>query len=157
MDPLQIQLKLAENNCHKRGIRLTIKRKQVLTILLQANKAISAYELMALFKNKFKQKLAPMSVYRVLNFFESIHLVHKLNTINKYIACAHMDCEQSHQLAQFLVCQQCQHVEEVNTHTFNLENIVQSVEQHNYQLVSPHIELNCICHDCLEKNNLTTA
>jgi len=153
---LQVNLQLAENVCKGMDGKLTPKRRQVLTILLQAEKAISAYELMELYEVQFKKKLMPMTTYRTLEFLESVHLAHRLNTANKYVACAHIGHEHSHDLPQFLICQKCLCVDELSVQvTNNLSNIAKKVEQTGYQLLAPQIELNCICNACCaaEQNN----
>lgn len=146
---LQATLQLAERACLQRKSRLTPKRRDVLTILLQEEKAVSAYELMALFKAHFNKELLTMTAYRTLEFLESMQLAHKLNIANKYVACAHIGCETSHELPHFLICQQCLRVDELS-HDMpnNLNNITSKVEETGYQLYSPQIELNCICNMC---------
>lgn len=147
-------LKLAEQVCLKQNSRLTQKRREVLTLLLHADKALSAYELMDLFKVHFNKVLLTMTAYRTLEFLESVQLAHKLNIANKYIACAHIGCGVAHELPHFLICQQCLRVDELsNELPNNLSDITNKVEQTGYQLFSPQIELNCICKTCLSAEN----
>lgn len=154
MDELHNTLQLAEHTCRQKNSRLTPKRRDVLTILLLADKAISAYELMDLFKIHFNKDLLTMTTYRTLEFLESMQLAHKLSIANKYIACAHIGCELPHELPHFLVCQQCLRVDELNNEIpNNLNNITSKAEQTGYQLFSPQIELNCICNSCLATEN----
>jgi len=74
----------AEQHCNKQGSRLTSKRKPVLAGLLQADKALSAYELLDYCKNQCGANIPAMSAYRILTFLESEQLAHrlKLATIN---------------------------------------------------------------------------
>ena len=147
-------LQLAEQACIKNNARLTQKRRQVLTLLLHLNKAISAYELIELFKTSFSETLPPMTVYRALEFLEKMQLAHRLNTENKYIACSHIGCESSHELPHFLICQRCLRVDELNNDTVHsLCELTNRVEQTGYQLSSPQIELNGICDKCLLSDN----
>ena len=37
-----------------------------------------------------------------------------LNLANKYVACSHITCEHEHEVPQFLICGQCQRVEEIS-------------------------------------------
>ena len=142
------KLKLAEKMCQQQGMRLTHKRKQVLSILLPLNKAISAYELIELFKSQHQEELSPMSAYRILDFLIEANLVHKINIANKYIACAHIGTEHSHEFRQFLICQYCQRVDEVPGNKAELAALSLQAKQTGYQLISPQIELNCICDNC---------
>jgi len=113
MNNTQACLVQAEKKCRQQGLQLTKKRKLVLTALLQIKKAVSAYELIELIKEEFKQSLAPMTVYRILDFLEKCHLVHKLNIANKYVACADIINDPPHETSQLLFCHQCQRVDEI--------------------------------------------
>lgn len=149
------RLQLAEKACKENDVRLTQKRRQILTLLLLTEKAISAYELIKLFKTYYEEVLLPMTAYRTLEFLEEVQLAHRLNTENKYVACSHIGCVSSHELPHFFICQQCFHVNELNYHTaHSLCDLADKAEQTGYQLLSPQIELRGICNKCLlEENN----
>ena len=138
----------AEQHCKAHGARLTDKRKQVLSGLLQSEKALSAYELIDFCKNKFGETIPAMSVYRILEFLEDEHLVHKLNLANKYIACSHITCDHTHGVPQFLICGRCQKVKEITINKSTIEALQQNVDEAGFQLVSPQFEMNCLCKKC---------
>ena len=150
MNDWQTHIEQAEQSCRQSGDRLTTKRKQVLAILLKADKAISAYELIDLYTEQYQQTLAPMSAYRILDFLASVHLAHRLNTANKYVACAYIGCEHSHDLPQFIVCQECQRVDELSACSSNLVALTDEIKQTGYQLSSPQIELMGVCQSCVK-------
>jgi len=139
----------AEQHCKSHGSRLTHKRKQVLSGLLQSPKALSAYELIDVCKTKLDQTMPAMSMYRILDFLQSEHLVHKLNLANKYVACAHILCDHTHAIPQFLICDQCQKVKEISISNTILAELQQNVECAGFHLVSPQLEMNCICENCI--------
>ncbi len=139
----------AEQNCKIRGSRLTHKRKQVLSSLIQAEKALSAYELLDIYKAEFGQTIPAMSMYRILDFLQGEHLVHKLNLANKYIACAHISCDHSHAVPQFLICSKCQKVEEISIGRSTITKLQKNVENAGFRLVTPQLEMNCICENCV--------
>ncbi len=86
---------------------------------------------------------------------EEMQLAHRLNTANKYVACAHVGCNSSHVLPHFLICQKCSRVDELNNYTANsLSDLENKAEQTGYQLTSPQIELNGICNKCLLEENI---
>jgi len=149
MDNTQACLVQAEKKCRQQGLQLTKKRKLVLTSLLHIKKAVSAYELIELIKEEFKQSLAPMTVYRILDFLEKCHLVHKLNIANKYVACADIINEPPHETSQLLFCHQCQRVDEITLDPTKSAELNDKAKQLGYQLLTSHIELNCICNACL--------
>ena len=139
----------AEQHCKGHGARLTDKRKQVLAGLLQSEKALSAYELIDVCKAEFGEALPAMSMYRILDFLRDERLVHKLNLTNKYVACAHITCDHDHAVSQFLICSQCQRVEEISVSESVMAELQKSVENAGFHLVSPQFELNCICESCI--------
>lgn len=138
----------AEQYCKSHGARLTLKRKQILSGLLQSDKALSAYELMDFCKTEYGETIPAMSVYRILDFLQNEHLVHKLNLANKYVACAHIACDHEHAVPQFLICGKCQKVEEISISQSTIKDLQQNVEHAGFYLVSPQFEMNCICESC---------
>lgn len=140
----------AEQHCKSNGSRLTLKRKRVLAGLLQSEeKALSAYELIEICKDLYGEALPAMSMYRILEFLENEKLIHKLKLANKYVACAHITCDHAHAVPQFLICGACQKVKEVSIPKPTIKQLEKNIEQAGFQLVSPQLEMNCICSDCM--------
>lgn len=148
MNKLDKVISHAEAQCHAHGTKLTSKRKQVLSVLLQSDKALSAYELADGCKAEFGESIPAMSVYRILGFLETEGLVHKLNLANKYVACSHISCDDAHGTPQFLICQQCSTVKEITISQSFVDELIQTVQSADYQLISPQMELNCLCQSC---------
>ena len=151
MSNLQTTIDHAENSCRSRGAKLTNKRKQVLSGLLQSNKAMSAYELVDYCKDQFGETMPPMSVYRILDFLQDEYLVHKLKLANKYIACSHITCDHKHGISQFLICNSCQTVKEIMVSTSAINAFRRNIEDAGFDLVEPQMEINCVCHKCKNK------
>jgi Fur family zinc uptake transcriptional regulator len=140
----------AEQNCKSNGVILTTKRKLVLSSLIQSEKALSAYQVIDLCKQLFNQNIPAMSVYRILDFLENEKLVHKLKLANKYVACSHITCEDEHGMPQFLICGACNQVKEISINTSTMSGLRNDVEEAGFQFVSPQLEVNCICNNCLK-------
>ena len=138
----------AEQLCKQRGSRLTPKRKQVLSGLLESDRALSAYELVDYCKENFEEPLPAMTVYRILEFLEEEQLVHKLNLANRYVACKHITCDHKHEVPQFLICTNCQKVKEITIDKATMASFQENVEAAGYRLVTPQLEMNCLCADC---------
>ena len=153
MDNFNNILKHAEKQCQKNSSRLTPKRKKILHELLKSKKALSAYEIADLFKEKSKETIPTMSVYRILEFLEDENLVHKLNLANKYIACAHISCSHSHSIPQFLVCRDCNKVREISIGMEIMKKIEKKVKDESFNLTKPQLEMHCICDSCNQKNS----
>lgn len=151
MSKVQTIINHAEQSCKAHGSKLTTKRKQVLSGLLQSDRAMSAYELVDYCKEAYGESPPPMSVYRILTFLQDEHLVHKLDLANKYIACAHITCDHDHGVPQFLICGDCQRVEEITVGKSTINTLKRKVEEAGFHLASPQLEINCLCHDCKDK------
>lgn len=76
--------------CDQAGTRLTEKRLRVLKVLLLSEIPLTAYELADAYFDYFDAKIPTMSVYRILDFLVSMHLVHKVSSASKYIACTYI-------------------------------------------------------------------
>lgn len=148
-------LKRAEKLCADHGSKLTTKRRQVLTGLLDSEKALSAYDLADYCRDRLGSNLLPMSVYRILDFLQSKGLAHRLNTANKYVACAHIACDHEHEVPQFLICKECDTVKEVGITKSVVRGISNAVESVGFNLMSNQIELECLCSDCANDAGLS--
>jgi len=142
------KVEYAERKCNENGVRLTVKRKLVLSGLLISDKAMSAYELVDLCKAEFNEVIPAMSVYRILDFLQVQQLAHRLHLANKYVACTHIGCDHKHEVSQFLICGSCQRVKEISLGKLSEEELRQDVESAGFQLVSPQLEITCVCDDC---------
>lgn len=149
MNNIQHILARAEQHCSSRGQNLTNKRKHILASLLHSQRAMSAYEIVDYCKNEFSEILPAMSVYRILEFLQQEELVHKLNLANKFVACSHISCDHEHAVSQFLICGSCQKVKEVTINKSVLVELEKNISDAHYHLVSPQLEMNCLCDDCM--------
>ncbi len=138
----------AERKCSQRGIKLTRRRREVLTTLLEANRALSAYELVNLCNESSNEPMPAMSVYRILEFLREEQFVHKLETANKYIACKHIACEHEHKQPQFLICNDCHKVQELDTAVEALSSVETAASMLNFKLLNPQLEVSGSCGLC---------
>ena len=150
---LQKTLNRAEEKCLEAGVRLTDKRRQILTILLQSSTPLSAYEIADQYNMTAEKSIPPMSAYRILDFLLSEKLAHKLESTNKYVACSHITCDHSHEISQFLICHECNQVKELRMHREILNQIKTCVEEAGYHMRNHHLELNCVCDQCFQNKN----
>jgi Fur family zinc uptake transcriptional regulator len=148
LNKIQAIIEHAEQQCTKNGARLTRKRKLILSSLLQSDKALSAYELVDYCKNQHDETIPAMSVYRILDFLQTQQLVHKLDSANKYVACAHIACGDKHTASQFLICKQCQRVKEIDISDSVIQSLRQDVQDADFELDNPQLEINGLCGKC---------
>lgn len=156
MTNLQSIIDHAERHCQQHGTRLTDKRKLILAGLVKSELAMSAYELIDYCKCEFGETLPAMSVYRILEFLEQEQLVHKLSLANKFVACSHIACEHAHATPQFLICGSCQKVQEISIDKNVLHELENNVSEAGYRLLSPQLEMSCVCHDCDNSGEINT-
>jgi len=133
-----------EQLCEDRDSNLTQLRKLVLTILLESERPLSAYEILDALRQQLP-KAAPPTVYRALDYLTEQGFIHKLETLRAYIACFHP--EQDH-VSQFLICTDCGKVEELEIQAL-AASLKQAVDQHGFKIHHPVIELTGRCRSCL--------
>lgn len=141
-------IKKSQESCATAGTRLTNKRKNVLIVLLNASKPLSAYDIVNEYKSQFQESLPVMSIYRMLDFLIQEKLVHKLETSGQYMPCAHITCNHQHEIPQFLICDSCGSVEEVGIKKPIVEEIERSIEDTGFTLVQKQLELHGVCKGC---------
>lgn len=137
--------------CKSNGLKLTDKRKKILHNLIKSDKALSAYEIIAIYNNEYNQNILAMSAYRILDFLENECLIHKLSSINKYVVCSCLkdgDLHEHHEISQFLICKICSRVEEFQIKKSVQKQLISSIKKLDFSLASPQIEISCICNNC---------
>ena len=147
---IQLTLVAADKQCKAHNVRLTPKRKQVLEALLTAKRALSAYELRDYCKEHFALSIPAMSMYRILDVLQDENLVHRLKLANKYIACSHIRCSHTHAVPQFLICEKCEAVKEIDLDTQTLRQLNKEIEASGFKLTTPQFEVTGVCDRCLE-------
>lgn len=97
----------ARAHCAARGAQLTDLRAQVLELLLRRDKATKAYELLADMQAR-QPGVAPMTIYRALDFLVEQELVHKVDATSSFLVCHHDHSHGHHHHAPvLLVCESC--------------------------------------------------
>lgn len=95
-----------ERACGERGLRLTPIRARVLALVAQAETPIKAYDLLDKVREGEDAGIAaPPTVYRALDFLLANGFIHKLESINAFVACHHPNAAQHS--VPFLICNRC--------------------------------------------------
>lgn len=97
----------AEEISRREKLRFTPQRRQVLEALLESHVPASAYDIIdRLAGGNDGARLAPISVYRALDFLVAHNFAHRIESKNAYVACDRgADCEPGATL--FLICDNC--------------------------------------------------
>jgi Fur family zinc uptake transcriptional regulator len=93
----------------RQGQRMTRIRRKVLRLLLESEGPSKAYDLLANLDGEGSAK--PPTIYRALDFLQTAGLVHKIESLNAYVACGHTSHSHS---AVFLICEVCEEAEELH-------------------------------------------
>lgn len=112
--------------------------------MLTHGQPLSAYELIALLEQRQERKIAPLTVYRHLDFLMRADLVHRLQSTQSYFPCDHPD--HAHK-CQFLVCSSCGHVDEVESS--GIETLLSEIaEERGFRPDNAVVEVKGLCGTC---------
>ena len=141
--------KLAESRCADAGERLTPARLAAYAELLASKKPVSAYELIALLEDRQGRKIAPLTVYRHLDFLIRVGLVHRLESTQSYITCDHP--QHAHE-SPYLLCSDCGQADEVESKTLE-SMLLEIADQRGFRAKNPVVEIAGVCQRCAEKSD----
>ena len=100
----------AETVCQVKAQNFTPMRRQVLQALLASHRPLGAYEIIDALARQATRP-APITIYRALDFLMENGLVHRIESRNAFLACAHDHAAGA--MVAFLICEQCSSVGEV--------------------------------------------
>ena len=91
------------------GPHLTRNQDLVFQALVDAAVPLSAYTILDQLRDSGLR--APLQVYRALDTLREKGLVHRLESLNAFVACARPDCRR-HETVAFAICDICSRVSE---------------------------------------------
>jgi Fur family zinc uptake transcriptional regulator len=139
----------AEQLIVERGKKPTDKRSKILALLLKAEeKPLSAYDITDLFNQSYDDHMVANSVYRILDWLSEANLVHKLVTVNKFLACQHDKCLRHSSFSIFMICRECQKSFERFASEAMIKELKRGAENAEFGHLAPHIELSGVCTEC---------
>lgn len=128
---------------------LTKNQTLVLDALMRVEGPASAYLLLdRLREHGFR---APLQVYRALEKLIEYGLVHRLESLNSFVACAHPHEHahgHTHGLVAFAICENCGQVDEFSDATVE-KRLRGWANDHAFKLSKATIELRGTCASCL--------
>lgn len=107
----------AERQCRQRGVRFTPIRQRVLQLIADTRGGLKAYELLDRLATEHASARPP-TVYRALEFLIDQGLVHRIESLNAYVACP---CPEHAHGFQLLICRDCGRVEELHLDDINAQ------------------------------------
>lgn len=105
-------VRAVERACRERGLRLTPIRARVLGLIADAGRPLKAYDLLdQVREGEGPGAAAPPTVYRALDFLLANGFIHKLQSVNAFVACHHPNTAQHS--VPFLICDRCHNAVEL--------------------------------------------
>jgi Fur family zinc uptake transcriptional regulator len=128
----------------QRSVPKTSNHERILRILQSAGAPMTAYQVLdAARKHDIS---APPTVYRALSKLIAQGVVHRLESINAYVACA--DADHQHGDAVFAICRDCGQVEELSE-AGTLRRLKATANQTGFKVDKAVIELKGRCVSCV--------
>ncbi|MDX3925317.1 MAG: Fur family transcriptional regulator [Shinella sp.] len=125
---------------------LTRNQHLVLDALSHAEGPLSAYTILDKLRDQGFR--APLQVYRALDKLVELGVVHRLESINAFVACAHPDEDcHSHGLTAFTICESCGKVTEFHDHMIE-ERLAAFARDRNFKTGKTTIEIRGQCSGC---------
>lgn len=137
-------LEAAVSLCAARGQNLTELRRRVLEIICGAGRPIGAYAILDRLRADGRSG-APPTVYRTLDFLLEQGLVHRLASLNAFVACCHPAERHG---GQFLICEACGRVGELDSRAVETA-IAAAAAAQRFAVSAQTVEVLGRCADCL--------
>ncbi|SFE58004.1 Fur family transcriptional regulator [Roseivivax sediminis] len=131
--------------CNERSLQFTPTRQRVLEILLSEHKAMGAYEILDVLRAEGLGSQPPVA-YRALDFLTRHGLAHRIERLNAFIACSHLDNPHA---PVFLICRSCNRVVEAESDPGKGE-IGRAARQAGFVIERAVREAEGLCPDCAE-------
>ena len=140
-----IQTEKLLNYCLKHKKSLTLSRTLVIKTLSKHSKPKSAYDLQKEINEVEGTNLNISTIYRVLDFWMKLGLIHKIAAINKFLMCLSPNEKHTHMLN---FCTICEKVVETCSDRMGL-NLKKSTQKLDLSFDNAHpVEIPVICSNC---------
>ncbi|XKE47401.1 transcriptional repressor [Halomonas organivorans] len=140
----------AERQCRRRGVRFTPIRQRVLQMIADTRGGLKAYDLLDRLAAEHASARPP-TVYRALEFLIDQGLVHRIESLNAYVACP---CPEHAHGFQLLICRDCGRVEELHLDEIN-EQLNRRAREQGFAVQRQTIELLGQCETCRRAEAVT--
>lgn len=126
------------------GQKWTGMREAVFTELARHERPVSAYDIADALSAARGKRVAPNSIYRILDLFVENNLALRVESANAFLANSHPGCTHD---CIFMVCDECGEAMHVDD-----DSIAQAIRtlavEHDFQPERPIIEIRGLCAGC---------
>ncbi len=126
------------------GEQWTDMREDVFAVLADRPRPASAYDLAEDVSLRRGKRVAPNSVYRILDLFVRTNLARRVESANAYIANTHPGCRHD---CIFLICDSCGRVVHSDDDRLT-QTLVGAARDAGFADIRPVVELRGTCADC---------
>ncbi|MEM9123606.1 MAG: Fur family transcriptional regulator [Pseudomonadota bacterium] len=134
----------------KKKTALTHNQTVVIEALGASERPLTAYEILDLKDVRAKGLKAPLTIYRALEKLVDRGLVHRIESLNAYIACAHRHPHRS--VSGFMICNDCKKTVEYPLQECE-SHLLQAPQAAGFKIGSVRVEMVGQCAACTEKKN----
>jgi len=134
----------ARSNLEKSGEKWTDTRAAIFDTLAGFSRPASAYDIAELVSAARGKRVAPNSVYRILDLFVANNLAMRVESANAYLANSHPGCEHD---CIFLVCDMCGEATHVDDDSLS-QQVRKVATAEGFKSIRPVIEVRGICQKC---------
>ena len=136
-------IKAFEAYAKQHDLRITPPRLYTLEVIAGSPTPLTAYEVLDALGAKL-EKPKPPTAYRALEFLSQHGFIHRIESLNAYVACGE---DHHHRGSQFMICDSCGRVEEVHLCHIPKELETQAAEK-GFTLSHWNAELHGRCGKC---------
>ncbi len=136
-------LDAAERVCARRGVRLTSLRRQVLEQILNTEGVIKAYDLIHELSSA-DRSIKPPTIYRSLAFLLEQGFIHRIESLNGFVACNHPG--EAHETL-LMICDICGDIHEMHPENISAA-LDQAAGQQGFAISTKVVELHGLCRGC---------
>lgn len=141
-------VKAVEQLCRAQGLQLTALRRRVLEILLEAHRALGAYDVLERLREN-GGAAQPPTAYRALEFLTENGFAHRIERLNAFVACMHPD---QHHDPAFLICRGCNAVAETPAPASGRGALGISARATGFAIERRVLEALGLCPNCRDKD-----
>ena len=134
----------AQDALEKAGEAWTDMRAQIFDAVAEIGKPASAYEIADIVSQKRGKRVAPNSVYRILDLFVANNLVRRVESANAFVANSHPGCLHD---CIFLVCDECGEATHIDNDAVS-RTVRGLAEAADFKPERPVIEIRGLCAEC---------
>ena len=136
-------LAAAAELCERRGVRLTVLRRQVLELVWGSHAPQGAYAILETLHRRGR-RAAPPTVYRALDFLLGQGLVHRIVSMNAYVGCTTPGALHA---GHFLICGGCGTAAEVDGRRIGAA-VRRRAAEVGFKVERETVELRGLCPSC---------